>query len=947
VTPTSSNTPSQTPSSTNTPSNTASSTATASQTASQTATPSQTPSSTNIPSVPTGLSVGTVTSTSVNLSWNSSSGASSYKIYRSSNSVGGPYTFVVSASSTSYAVNTSSIQGSVYYYVVTAVNASGESAYSANQVGAISLAGTQGLTLNSAITNAAGTSQTLSFSWTGVTGSNSYTLYQSTTSGQELISGTAVCTTSSTSCNVSTTLGSSYYYVLVASNSTVSSNTVASSEVTMPNVTSVNPTLTAVSSTQAILDFVPTANLQAPYSVYYYTSSFNGGNATTTGGATLACSYNSSPSSTPAVSPTPTSTATGTGTSTKNITPSGTASQSPTSSSTPSSTVNAGSYSCPVIDTSDQMLYFVVVGTLANGASYQSEEASVPLIGNFSITNIVPAGYSATYGNRTIQINFPMTSVGGTTYTVSYKQATDVNYISVPGSFTSSPITLDFSVNGLNLFPNAMYMFQVTATNSTGTKSNSVSVTSNAPWYYKTPNSLGTSSGTSYYVNSIGNIYGWGISTWYTLLSAPSNQNSPYQLTTTNDAVTISAGLLAGGWAATCMVSSSLQPKCVGYNISGQVGQPKLGQPDYATYSTFSKVYTYASVPSPSNTSLLTPSATPVGTLSSSPSGLPTVFVSNIINVRVSLVSTVALDSSQKFWGWGANGNGQLQDPDTSTQYWAVQGSEGRNYLAVGLGALHACGLVTDHTIRCWGGSSSGQAGNFNGTNVTSTVITDAASNTITDFMDIAVGYYHTCAIRSDGSIWCWGGSYGGNLGSSSGNTAVAVPATTFTTNDAVSLVAGNYYTCVLRKNGQVWCWGLNNYGQIGQNPLNVSSSSTAYQIPNLSDVRTIATGSDSSAHLCALSQNVSLQESIWCWGSNTYGELGAGNSPTPGFTPSVTPSMTNSGTSASTVTPSASPAGGVTPSSTPSNTPSNSPSNSPMGNNYQYTPQYVSVPVM
>jgi hypothetical protein len=415
---------------TSTATNTASSTTTPSQTASQTSTPSQTATPTNIPSIPTGLSVGTITSTSVALSWNPSSGASSYNV-KWSTTPGGPYTIIGSSALPSYSVNTSSVQGTIYYYVVTATNASGESGVS-NQVGAISLSGPQGLTLNSALTNATATSQILSFSWSGVTGSNSYTLYQSTTSGQELISGTAICTTSSTSCSTATTLGSAYYYVLVASNSTVSSNTINSSEVTMPNVTSVNPTLTAISSTQAILDFVPTVNLQAPYSVYYNTSSFNGGNATTTTGATLACTYNLSPSSTPAVSPTRTSTATGTGTSTKNISPSGTASQSPTSSSTPSSTVNAGSYSCPVIDTSDQMLYFVVVGTLANGATYQSEEATVPLIGNFSITNIVPAGYSAIHGNRTIQINFPVTSVGGTTYTVSYKQATAVNYTSVP-----------------------------------------------------------------------------------------------------------------------------------------------------------------------------------------------------------------------------------------------------------------------------------------------------------------------------------------------------------------------------------------------------------------------------------------------------------------------------------------------------------------------------------
>jgi alpha-tubulin suppressor-like RCC1 family protein/fibronectin type 3 domain-containing protein len=957
VTPTSSNTPSQTPtasqtgsqtsSSTNTPSNTPSSTATSSQTASQTSTPSQTASSTNIPSVPTGLSVGTVTSTSVNLSWNASSGASSYNI-KWSTTPGGPYTTIGSSASPSYSVNTSSVQGTIYYYVVTAVNPSGQSAYS-NQVGAISLASTQGLTLNSAITNAAATSQTLSFSWTGVTGSNSYTLYQSTTSGQELISGTAVCTTSSTSCSTATTLGSAYYYVLVASNSTVSSNTVSSSEVTMPNVTSVNPTLTAVSSTQAILDFVPTANLQTPYSVYYYTSSFNGGNATTTGGATQACTYNSSPSSTPAVSPTPTSTPTGTGTGTKNISPSGTPTQTPTSSNTPSPTVNAGSYSCPVIDTSDQMLYFVVVGTLANGATYQSEEASVPLIGNFSITSITPNGYSTTYGNRTIQINFPVTSVGGTTYTVAYKLATDVNYTSVPGSFSSSPITLDYSssVTGLNLYPNAMYMFQVTAANNTGTRANTVSVTSNAPQYYKIPPTLAVSNYTSYYLNSQGNLYGWGSNAIGLLLSASSNQNSPIALTTTNDGLMVASGVWLGAWGAMCLLKNTFQPYCVGFNNYGTVGR---GLPLGVIYSSFSNVLAKSTVNiSPSGTP--TPSGSKASSLSSTPTPSPTLSASdtpstvtnltNIVSIAVGRSSACGLDNSQKMWCWGSNADGQLQGPDSSIQPWASKVLDNANYLtAGGVGEYYSCSIRTDNSVWCWGNGS-----------ITANQVKDAAGNPITDFMDLSVGFNHNCGIRSDGSVWCWGsGSYfieSWSLGSSTITTsAAAIPAATFTTNDALSITSGFYFTCVVRKNGELVCWGNNQYGQLGLPMSTLEASSSAYQIQNWTDVRSVVSNSD-AFHVCAIRQDAGV-DSVWCWGSNIYGELGAGNTPTPGFTTSVSPSVTNSFTGTGTVTPTATSAvGSATSTSTLYPSATSTPATSFSPGNYQYTPQYVSVPVM
>jgi alpha-tubulin suppressor-like RCC1 family protein len=174
--------------------------------------------------------------------------------------------------------------------------------------------------------------------------------------------------------------------------------------------------------------------------------------------------------------------------------------------------------------------------------------------------------------------------------------------------------------------------------------------------------------------------------------------------------------------------------------------------------------------------------------------------------------------------------------------------------------------------------------------------------------------------------------------------TPYATYATNLTTNDILSVGMGTNFGCALRRNGQVWCWGNNENGQIGQSNL-TSDYLTALQIQSWSDVIHIALSSDSN-HVCAIRQD-SLVNSVWCWGDNQYSQLGAGSSPTPGFTPSAAPSTSPSNTPASTVTPSASPAGGVTPSPTPSNSPSTSVASSPITTDYQYTPQYVSIPVM
>jgi hypothetical protein len=612
----------------------------------------------------------------------------------------------------------------------------------------------------------------------------------------------------------------------------------------------------------------------------------------------------------------------------------------------------------------------VVVGTLANGATYQSEEASIPLIGNFSITNVIPTGYSSTLGDRTLQINFPVTSVGGSTYTVSYKLATDVNYTSVPGSFTSSPITLDFSSTGLNLYPNAMYMFQVTASNSTGTKSNTVSVTSNTPWYYKIPSPIGTGEYNGYYINSQGNLYGWGINSSNSLLNASSPQMAPYNLSTAANGMTSGNAITAlATTSGLYLLETGLSLNSVG-GIAGR-GLGYFGSIGPVVAKLTPNPVSASNTPSNSYTARSSGSVTSTfsNTASNTPSGAPLSTLSNITRLTASSTSACAIDLNQKAWCWGSNGYGQLQAGDTTdTQYWATQVPDNHNYLTIGVGEYHACALDTSHTVWCWGRGDDGEAGgsSFATINTTANSITDGNGNVITDFIDLSVGFRTNCGIRSDGSVWCWGAFYSQALGSSSGDTYNAIPATTFSTNDAVSMTSGNYFSCVLRRNGSLWCWGNNQYGQLGQ-PNSLISSSTSYQIQTWTDVR-VAFSNSESLHACAIRQD-SGTDSLWCWGRNDSSQLGAGNasSATPGFTPSASNTPTSSSSGTISFSPTTTPTGGISPTSTstvlpsptaglshtPSATSSITPSNTGTSNpstittNYQYTPQYVNVPVM
>src|SRR5690606_14210137 len=83
------------------------------------------------------------------------------------------------------------------------------------------------------------------------------------------------------------------------------------------------------------------------------------------------------------------------------------------------------------------------------------------------------------------------------------------------------------------------------------------------------------------------------------------------------------------------------------------------------------------------------------------------------------------------------------------------------------------------------------------------------------DWADVFVGRNHTCARRSEGSLWCWGGNGTGQLGDSTTIDRKS-PARVGMITDWVSGAASETHTCGLRAEGTLWCWGLNDNGQAG-----------------------------------------------------------------------------------------------------------------------------------
>ncbi len=199
----------------------------------------------------------------------------------------------------------------------------------------------------------------------------------------------------------------------------------------------------------------------------------------------------------------------------------------------------------------------------------------------------------------------------------------------------------------------------------------------------------------------------------------------------------------------------------------------------------------------------------------------------------------------------------------------------GLTFTSVSAGHAHACGLVSDGTAYCWGANGVGQLGSppqvcmigFN-TPVCSLVPVPVSGGF--KFKAIEAGYLHTCAIALDGAAYCWGQNTSGELGtgatSTSSDTPVAVTGgLTFT-----GISAGVGHSCGIVAGQTGYCWGDNTYGQLGDGTTNDARDSPASVSGGLLFAQLIAGGSNT----CGLTP----AGKEYCWGRNSEGELGAGD---------------------------------------------------------------------
>ena len=265
---------------------------------------------------------------------------------------------------------------------------------------------------------------------------------------------------------------------------------------------------------------------------------------------------------------------------------------------------------------------------------------------------------------------------------------------------------------------------------------------------------------------------------------------------------------------------------------------------------------------------------------------------------------TCALLEGNSVKCWGFNGSGQLGLGDTSNRgdnanemgdkLPKVDLGTGRTAKAISLSVHHACAILDDDSVKCWGQNIYGLLGlgDVKGRGESANEMGDKLPKvdlgTGRTAKAISTGYLHTCALFDDNSVKCWGYNGHGELGlgdktdrgdnaNEMGDKLSKVDLGTGRTAKAIS--TDDDHTCAILDDNSVKCWGYNGSGQLGLGDTTARGDNTNEMGDKLSKVdlgtgRTAKAISAACSHTCVVLDD----ESVKCWGYNGGGELGLGN---------------------------------------------------------------------
>jgi alpha-tubulin suppressor-like RCC1 family protein len=235
------------------------------------------------------------------------------------------------------------------------------------------------------------------------------------------------------------------------------------------------------------------------------------------------------------------------------------------------------------------------------------------------------------------------------------------------------------------------------------------------------------------------------------------------------------------------------------------------------------------------------------------------------VSIGYNVTGAIKTDGTLWLWGRGCQGrlgnNNSIEDQSSPVQ--TIAG--GTNWCQINLGVWnHSAAIKTDGTLWLWGGGGGeGQLGNNNTIPQSSPVQTISGG---TNWKQVSAGSYHSSAIKTDGTLWLWGDSRCGNLGTND-DIDQSSPVQTISGGTNWKQVSASSFTSAIKTDGTLWAWGYNRCGQLGNGSYYHASS----------PVQTVSGGTNWCSVSSGYWHSAALKDdgTFWTWGSNQCGQLG------------------------------------------------------------------------